>query len=58
MNDKFFIKLYRLLSWQQDCKYFCPYCLAQYKDNPKQCIFCHSREIMPNTLENYLKAPQ
>jgi len=54
MKDKAFIILHRVLAWRKEYKYFCPYCLAQYKEKPEQCIFFHSREIKENIPDNYL----
>jgi len=48
------IRIARALIHRPEYKYFCCYCMTQYKERPEQCIFCGCREFKENTLENFI----
>jgi len=47
--------LYRVNQWSDEYKYYCPYCLALFKEKVEKCPFCGSRNIKKNEFSDFIR---
>jgi len=53
--ENMLITLYRTSVWDSEYKYYCPYCLALFKEKVEKCPFCGCKRIKKNDLRGYLR---
>jgi len=53
--ERLAVALYRVNQWSDEYNYYCPYCLALFKEKVEKCPFCGSGNIKKNEFSDFIK---